>query len=59
MRVLVGIFCAVLSIVLLAYAVWLSASASSGMPSLFAALGLMLVAILTLRPRRTNGASRR
>ena len=59
MGVLVGICCAVLSVVLLVYAVWLSAAQASGMPSLLAALGLMLVAILTLRPRRTNGASGR
>jgi hypothetical protein len=59
MRSLIGICCAVLSVVLLAYAVWLSAAMASGMPSLLAALGLMLVAILTLGPRHTNGASRR
>ena len=59
MRVLVGTCCAALSVALLAYALWLSAAMASGMPSLLAALGLMLVAILTLRPRRTDGASKR
>jgi hypothetical protein len=57
-RLLVGMFCAVLSVALLVYAVWLSASAARGMPSLLAALGLMLVAVLILRPRRARRGQR-
>lgn len=57
-RMVVGIFCAGLSLALLFYAVWLSAGEARGMPSLIAGLGLLLVAVMTLRPRRTNRASR-
>jgi hypothetical protein len=54
----VGITCAALSVALLFYAVWLSAGGASGMPSLLAGLGLLLVAVLTLRPQRGGRASR-
>lgn len=55
-RVVVGLSCAGLSIVLLFYAVWLSAGGALGMPSLGAALGLLLIAVVTLRPgRRRRG----
>jgi hypothetical protein len=54
----VGVTCAVLSVALLFYAVWLSAGGARGMPSLLAGLGLLLVAALTLRPRRRGRASR-
>jgi uncharacterized membrane protein len=54
----VGVTCAVLSVALLFYAVWLSAGGASGMPSLLVGLGLLLVAALTLRLRRRGRASR-
>jgi len=54
----VGVTCAVLSVALLFYAVWLSAGGTGGMPSLLVGLGLLLVATLTLRPRRRGRASR-
>jgi hypothetical protein len=54
----VGVTCAVLSVALLFYAVWLSAGGAKGMPSLLVGLGLLLVAALTLRPRRRGRASR-
>ena len=50
----VGIACAALSVVLLFYAVWLSSSEGRGMPSMLAALGLLLLATLTLRSGRTG-----
>jgi hypothetical protein len=52
MRTVVGIACAGLSVFLLFYAVWLSTGGTRGMPSLLAALGLLLVAVLTLRSGR-------
>jgi hypothetical protein len=55
----VGVTCAVLSVGLLLYAIWLSAGGASGMPSLLAGLGLVLVAVLTLRPGRATRAGRR
>ncbi|MFL6334964.1 MAG: hypothetical protein ACJ754_16755 [Pyrinomonadaceae bacterium] len=57
-RMVVGIFCAALSLVLLLRAIWLSAGEARGMPSLIAGLGLLLVAVLTLRPRGPGRASR-
>jgi hypothetical protein len=57
-RVFVGVSCALLSVALLVYAVWRSAGMAGGMPSLLAALALMLVAVLTLRPRRSTRSSR-
>ena len=58
-RTVVGITCAGLSVALLFYAVWLSAGGASGMPSLLAGLGLLLVAVLTLRAGRTTRADGR
>ena len=58
MQTFVGMCCAALSVLLLAYSVWLSATRATGMPSLLAALVLMLIAILTLRPGHTNRASK-
>ena len=55
----VGVCCAVLSVALLFYAVWVSTSAGRGMPSMLAGLGLLLVAALTLRPGRAGRAPRR
>lgn len=47
----VGVACAALSVALLFYAVWVSQGGGRGMPSMLAGLGLLLVAVLTLRPR--------
>lgn len=58
MRKVVGVSCAVLSLVLLFYAVWLSAGDARGMSSLLAGLCLLLVAVLTLRPRRAGRTPR-
>lgn len=41
---------------LLFYAVWVSTTAGHGMPSMLAGLGLLLVAVVTLRPRRSGRA---
>jgi hypothetical protein len=53
----VGVACAVLSLVLLFYAVWASTSAGRGMPSMLAGLGLLLVAVMTLRAGRARRES--
>ena len=53
-RMVVGIACAALSVALLFYAVWQATGGTSGMPSLGAALVLLLVAVATLRPRRLS-----
>ena len=52
-RTVVGLTCAGLSVALLFYAVWVSAGGVRGMPSLLAGFGLLLIAILTLRPARS------
>lgn len=58
-RAVVGMACAALSVALLFYAVWVSTSEGRGMPSMLAALGLLLVAAVTLRPRRADRESGR
>jgi hypothetical protein len=57
-RTVVGIFCAALSLALLFRAIRLSAGGTRGMPSLMAGLGLLLIAVLTLRPGRARRATR-
>ena len=56
MRTVVGATCAGLCLGLLSFALWLSAGEARGMPSLLAGLGLLLVAVLTLVPRRAGRA---
>jgi glucose dehydrogenase len=57
-RTVVGIFCAAASLALLFRAIWLSAGGTGGMPSLLAGLGLLLIAVLTLRPGRARRSPR-
>lgn len=58
-RTVVGMACAALSVALLFYAARVSTTGGRGMPSMLAALGLLLVAAVTLRPRRAGRESRR
>ena len=58
MRLVVGLGCALLSVALLFYAVWVSTREGRGMPSMLAGLILLLVASAWLRTGRRGRASR-
>jgi hypothetical protein len=53
-RLIVGIFCALLSVALLLYTIWLAATGTftQGLPAVMMALALFLVAALVLKPGR-------